>query len=224
MASIFLSHSWSDKVFARKLAKRLGQEGVTVWIDEAQINIGDSLIQKISEGIEYADYVAAVISAKSVQSEWVQKELRLAMTKEIKGKKIVVLPLLVEHCDLPSFLKDKVYADFTKPKDFNQGFLKLLKVIGIDEAKTYIQQKQRRSPSKSRYENQVVIPNKVHSESSAASGRPAVPPTNRDGAAGALDLSQSEVCHSCGAAVAPDENDHRAYHCSRCGASDQWWD
>lgn len=32
------------------------------------------------------------------------------------------------------------------------------------------------------------------------------------------------TCHSCGANVSLDEHDERAYHCSVCGASDQWSD
>lgn len=172
MKSIFISHSWNDKPFVRKLAKRLDQEGVKVWIDEAQINIGDSLIQKISEGIEYADYVAAVISAKSVKSEWVRKELHLAMTKEIKGKKIVVLPLLVEHCDLPDFLKDKLYADFTNTKNFAREFLKLLRVIGIDKTKADRPQKQHRSQSTRTYKNQFSIPSAAQQNKESFLDRP----------------------------------------------------
>jgi len=55
MASVFLSHSSKDKAFARKLASELQANGVTVWIDEAEIRIGDSLTKKISLAIDEAD-------------------------------------------------------------------------------------------------------------------------------------------------------------------------
>jgi hypothetical protein len=42
MSSIFLSHAFEDKQFARKLAKDLRQAGHIVWIDEAEIKVGDS--------------------------------------------------------------------------------------------------------------------------------------------------------------------------------------
>lgn len=108
--SIFLSHSWIDKSFVRTFAERLVQAGVNVWLDEAEIGIGDSLVKKISEGIEQVDYVAAVISNESVKSEWVQKELSWAMTKEIEGQRVVVLPVVIERCELPGYLKDKLFA------------------------------------------------------------------------------------------------------------------
>jgi hypothetical protein len=73
MPSIFLSHSHEDKLFARKLAADLRAAGHSVWIDEAEIRIGDSLVEKIRDGLDQVDYVAAVISAASVGSPWVKK-------------------------------------------------------------------------------------------------------------------------------------------------------
>lgn len=70
--SIFLSHSHSDKCFATKIAADLREAGAEVWIDEAEIKLGDSLIDKISEAIDSVDYLAALLSAKSVESEWVR--------------------------------------------------------------------------------------------------------------------------------------------------------
>ena len=87
MSKIFLSHTSADKPFVRKLAADLRNNGHTVWIDEAEINIGDSLIGKIREGLDSVDYVAVVLSKASIQSEWVKKELEIASNKEIKEKR-----------------------------------------------------------------------------------------------------------------------------------------
>jgi hypothetical protein len=131
MPSVFLSHSSKDKFFARKLAESLTRCGVTVWIDEAELRIGDSLIAKISTAIDSADFIAAVLSHNSVNSNWVQKELCLAMTKEIAGKRIVVLPILIDRCVIPAFLVDKLYADFTNPDNFDAPMKRLLHAIGV---------------------------------------------------------------------------------------------
>lgn len=129
--SIFLSHSARDKFFVRKLAERLKSYGVKVWLDEAEINVGDSLTEKIGEAIEETDFVGVVLSHNSVNSEWVQRELQVAIQKELAKRKVVVLPLLLEPVELPSFLKDKLYADFTTPEKFDETFLRLLKSVGI---------------------------------------------------------------------------------------------
>ncbi|MQY74059.1 MAG: TIR domain-containing protein [Clostridia bacterium] len=129
--SIFLSHSSKDKFFVRTLADHLRSYGIKVWIDEAEINIGDSLTEKIGRAIEDTDYVGVVLSHNSINSEWVQRELQIALQKEIKGKKVVVLPILIETVKIPPFLKDKLYADFTTPEKFKIEFQKLLRALRV---------------------------------------------------------------------------------------------
>jgi len=131
MISVFLSHSSKDKFFARKLAETLSSYGMQVWIDEAELKIGDSLVSKISAAIDKADFVAAILSHNSVRSKWVTKELQLAMTQEIEGRRVKVLPILIERCEVPEFLADKVYADFTDPDDFDGPLSRLLHALGI---------------------------------------------------------------------------------------------
>lgn len=131
MPTLFLSHSSKDKFFVGKLAEKFNEHGVKVWIDEAEIKIGDSLLEKITEGVKTSDYLVIILSHNSVESNWVQKELQMAMTREILGSK-VILPLLIEKCEIPFFLKDKLYADFTDPREFDNAFVKLLDAIGIN--------------------------------------------------------------------------------------------
>ena len=78
MTSIFLSHNSQDKPFVRRLARDLDVHGVKCWIDEAEIKVGDSLIEKIRQGLDSMSYVAVVLSPDSVNSAWVQKEIDVA--------------------------------------------------------------------------------------------------------------------------------------------------
>ena len=119
MPSIFLSHNSRDKPFVRKLATRLSEAGVVVWLDEVHLTIGDSLIDKIADAIDRVQFVAAIVSQHSNTSSWVKKELSLAMTKEISGSTKVILPIVIDDCELPNALKDKLYADFRKHKSKN---------------------------------------------------------------------------------------------------------
>ena len=117
--SVFLSHTSDDKPFVRKLRRDLLDRGVErVWLDEAEIEIGDSLIAKIEEGMKLSQYIAVVLSRNSIDAPWVKKELDVAMNREITGGKVVVLPLLFEKCELPEFLEGKLYADFSKLEDY----------------------------------------------------------------------------------------------------------
>lgn len=130
MTSIFLSHSHADKNFARKLGKDLRKSGYAVWIDEAEINIGDSLIEKIREGLDQVDFVAAILSNASIASQWVTRELDIASNREIEEKRVVILPLLLEKVELPGFLKGKFYGDFTDPENYTDVLGLLIRKLG----------------------------------------------------------------------------------------------
>ena len=121
MSSIFLAHSSADKTFTRKIALALRERGVRVWLDEAEIKVGDSLFAKIGSGIADMEYLGVVLSPRSATSEWVKKEVEIALTKEMSGGKVVVLPILHKQCDIPSFLRSKLYADFSRPSRFDAG-------------------------------------------------------------------------------------------------------
>lgn len=144
MSKIFLSHTSTDKPFVRKFAADLRNNGHTVWIDEAEINIGDSLIAKIREGLDSVDYIAAVLSQASIQSEWVKKELEIASNKEIKEKRVIVLPLIIESVEMPGFLEGKLYGDFSNENNYDKTLQLLLRSLGdnktVDKSKEELEE------------------------------------------------------------------------------------
>lgn len=111
--TVFLSHSHKDKPFVRALAKRLEGAGIRVWLDEAELHIGETLVERLSATVRETPLLIAVLSRASVKSAWVKEELHTAMTKQIRRKRVTVLPLLKERCVLPAFLEGKLFADFT---------------------------------------------------------------------------------------------------------------
>jgi hypothetical protein len=125
---VFLSHTSDDKPFVRKLKKDLELHGVKrVWLDEAEIQIGDSLIGKIKEGLDKTRYIAVILSPRSIKSNWVQKELEIAVNKEIGSGEVVVLPIVIEDCEIPTFLQGKLYADFSSTEKYEESLNKILR-------------------------------------------------------------------------------------------------
>lgn len=124
---VFLSHSSKDKPFIRQLAADLTNENVLVWLDEQQINVGDSINEKISQGLAESDYFIVALSDNSVNSEWVKRELNSALITEIESKKVKILPIKLSDCEFPPLIKDKKYADFTK--SYKAGLTELIKSI-----------------------------------------------------------------------------------------------
>lgn len=129
---LFLSHSWKDKFFVNKLAEQLAARGVEVWVDSAELKVGDSLFQSISKAIADNDYFAIILSHNSVSSNWVQRELQLAMNLVLEKKNRRILPILIERCEVPLFLRDLLYADFTDPRYFDSALVRVLGALGIE--------------------------------------------------------------------------------------------
>ena len=134
MARVFISHNYKDKEFASKLGRDLAKKDVRVWIDEAELQVGDSLIRKIENAIAEVDYLAAILSTNSITSEWVKRELEIAITREIHNKRIFVLPLVIDDCDIPAFLKGRMYLDFREKSKYKENLEKILQRLGASQA------------------------------------------------------------------------------------------
>ncbi|KKL96890.1 hypothetical protein LCGC14_1839970 [marine sediment metagenome] len=111
---VFLCHSSNDKYFVKNLAKSLIGRDLKVWYDEWEMKVGDSLKLKIQTGIKESSYLGIILSPDSVNSPWVNFELNSALIKELKEKKVFILPILFKDCEIPDSLKGKLYADFRK--------------------------------------------------------------------------------------------------------------
>ena len=114
---IVISYSHDDAEFVDNLAKQLVRNQVHVWVDRWELRVGDSLVRRIEEAIEGASALIVVLSGSSVNSEWCRKELTAGLVRELEEKRVVVLPVVVDDCEIPLFLRDKKYADFRRDPD-----------------------------------------------------------------------------------------------------------
>lgn len=112
-SKVFISHTKDDKDFARRLANDIESFGIPVWFDEREIQLGDSILERIEQGIIESKWMIVILSPQSIKSEWVNRELRSGLSKEIGDQKVFVLPVLYKEIELPPFVRDKFYADCT---------------------------------------------------------------------------------------------------------------
>jgi hypothetical protein len=80
MNPLFISHSSQDDAFVRALREALDLLGQTGWIDSRELRGGDPLWAEIEKAIDASSGYAVVVSTQSLQSKWVGKELRHALT------------------------------------------------------------------------------------------------------------------------------------------------
>jgi hypothetical protein len=76
----FLSYSSKDRDFAERVYTSLIDAGVRVFWDQFDVVPGEYLENQIAEAIAEHDRVLVVLSAHSLQSDWVKREIVLAWT------------------------------------------------------------------------------------------------------------------------------------------------
>lgn len=125
---VFLSHSSSDKALARRLARDLQSAQVDVWLDQWQIGVGESFEQRIAQGLASTDFVIVLLTRQAVASEWVNREWREMVEREASTRRIAVLPVRAETCDLPDFLAQRSPTDIAG-SSYVPGFRQLLHLL-----------------------------------------------------------------------------------------------
>lgn len=80
--SIFISYNHKDSEFAERLALELTSRDIKVWKDSWRIGVGDSLIEKVQDGLEGARFFCVVFSKNSLASEWVKREITAGLLRE----------------------------------------------------------------------------------------------------------------------------------------------
>jgi hypothetical protein len=86
-------------------------------MDRWELNVGDSLIDKIQSALTESSAMLVILSKKSVASEWCKKELNAGLMRELAEKRVLVLPCVIDDCEIPLFLREKFYANFRKDRD-----------------------------------------------------------------------------------------------------------
>lgn len=90
---VFVSHAWEDKKdFVDKLVTELNALGVKVWYDQRQISWGDSMRERIDEGLSRSKFGIVVISPNYIAEGkyWTKTELDgLFQVESVSGKTIL---------------------------------------------------------------------------------------------------------------------------------------
>jgi len=114
---VFLSHASEDKdTIARPLFDALTALGYSVWFDEAELVLGDSLSEKINRGLAQSRFGVVILSEAFLAKRWPQRELHAMVAREMSGGDKIVLPVLhgIDRrrvADAAPILADLVHVD-----------------------------------------------------------------------------------------------------------------
>ena len=121
---IFLSYASSDRAVAQHIVTALQREHIPVWFADWEILPGDSISERIDNALSSADVLLVLLSRNSIASRWIEHELSTALTRELRDRAITVMPALIEDCEVPIGLRDRVFLDLRQ--DIDEGIQRLL--------------------------------------------------------------------------------------------------
>ncbi len=127
---VFLSHSNLDRSFVSVLADILRLHGIPVWYSQTNIVGAQQWHDEIGAALKRCDWLVVVLSANSVDSVWVKREVLFALNDQRYAERIV--PILYQPCDFDHLswtLSLLQMVDFMG--DFEEGCRAMLRVWGL---------------------------------------------------------------------------------------------
>jgi internalin A len=121
---VFLCHSSKDKSLMNEIASDMKSKGIRYWLDQEQIETGDNIIDKITEGLLKSRNIAPCISAHQLRSGWSKNEYQSILGRVISGStKQRVLPLILDNTiddDIPLFLGNLKFERYNEPEQYQR--------------------------------------------------------------------------------------------------------
>lgn len=114
MPSVFVSHSYQDEQFVRKLVRKLKASGIKTWVYYEQIQAGETIWNKLYDVIDNTDYFIIIISKNSLSSRAVSEELVYAITKKLGQESII--PIRIDdtkYHNMPAYIQLRKVQDFS---------------------------------------------------------------------------------------------------------------
>lgn len=101
----FFSYATEDRDLAAKIASEMQSNGIDTWWAEWEIGAGDSLRQKIDEGLGVCTHFVVLLSPTSINKPWVNQEMDAGLIRKLKSEcKFIPLRFKLPANELPPLL------------------------------------------------------------------------------------------------------------------------
>jgi hypothetical protein len=135
---VFISHASEDNAAAKRLAKRLKDDGFDPWLDLDRLLPGQDWNLEIEKAMRASGAILLCFSEESVAKEsYIQKEYKRAMRiqEEKPEGTIFVIPLRLDKCELPFFIREIQWVDYP------EGYEKLIVALQVRAGGTLTKEK-----------------------------------------------------------------------------------
>ena len=133
----FISYSSQDQEFVERLYADLQAKGVRCWYAPEDLKIGDEFKHCIDESIRVYDKLLVILSKHSIDSSWVEYEVKKALKKEQDQGKPALFPIALDEAikDTPdawaaAIRRKRHIGDFTHWKEhdaYQKGLKRLMR-------------------------------------------------------------------------------------------------
>ena len=138
---VFISYSHNDIEIAHRVSDALQREQIDVIIDYKDIRNGENVFDQIRYMYETSETVIILLSNSLFSSKYFQFEFPQFFFEEARKRKINIIPILIEKCQVPSdFLEFDIINltnNFEKGLDKVVQKLKLIPEISFEHFSPY---------------------------------------------------------------------------------------
>src|SRR5215203_1745317 len=141
--SCFINYSTKDQEFADRLHADLQNKGVRCWFAPHDMRTGDKILDTIGEAIRLRDKVLIILSESSVNSKWVEREVKTALDEEDQRNQTVLFPIRLDDEVLRTskewarlLRRERHIGDFTGWKDhdaYRKSFERLMRDLTVQQ-------------------------------------------------------------------------------------------
>lgn len=128
---VFLSHSSKDKDVVDIIFDELQKAEIRAWYDRYEIDPGDSIVDKINEGLSNSDIGILLLSHNFLNptSGWTKSEMNYLIQRRInrQEKDFICLNLGMKHEELPALVQEYRYIDLSDKTAIDQLIMVLKK-------------------------------------------------------------------------------------------------
>ncbi len=121
--NVFIGYNKKDRKIAEAIATFLSIGDIGVWYDEWEIRPGESIIEKVNNGLTECTHYLLLWSKNSSDSNWVKKEIDSILYKSIQCGYPIIIPIILDKKPILTILKDKKYIRYEKDIDKNRELI-----------------------------------------------------------------------------------------------------
>lgn len=126
---VFLSYASEDTELAERIAKALQDNGIDTWWSYWSIKSGDSIRQKIDEGLDDCTHFIVLCTPVSIKKEWVNTEIDSGFIKKMERKcRFIPIRWQLSASKLPLSLKP-LYSPEIREQEFDKFISQLINDI-----------------------------------------------------------------------------------------------